>query len=132
MRIGFLGLGVMGGPMALNLAGAGTPLVVWNRSADKCDPLRAAGAKVAGSPAEVFDEARVVLLILAGGDAIDSALGRSPSGFDVDIAGHTDSAPLFAWAGGRRARGGREVRRSARLGFADAGRGGAARRHAGG
>ena len=89
MRIGFLGLGVMGGPMALNLAGAGTPLVVWNRSADKCDPLRAAGAKVAGSPAEVFDEARVVLLMLAGGDAIDSALGRSPSGFDVDIAGHT-------------------------------------------
>jgi 3-hydroxyisobutyrate dehydrogenase len=89
MSIGFLGLGVMGGPMALNLAKAGTPLVVWNRSADKCDPLRAAGAKVATSPAEVFDEARVVLLMLAGGDAIDSALGRGPAGFDVDVAGRT-------------------------------------------
>jgi 3-hydroxyisobutyrate dehydrogenase len=89
MSIGFLGLGVMGGPMALNLAKAGTPLVVWNRSADKCDPLRAAGAKVAISPAEVFDEARVVLLMLAGGDAIDSALGRGPAGFDVDVAGRT-------------------------------------------
>jgi 3-hydroxyisobutyrate dehydrogenase len=89
MSIGFLGLGVMGAPMALNLAGAGTPLVVWNRSPDKCEPLRAAGAKVAGSPAEVFDEARVVLLMLAGADAIDSALGRDPSGFDVDVAGHT-------------------------------------------
>jgi 3-hydroxyisobutyrate dehydrogenase len=89
MSIGFLGLGVMGSPMALNLAVAGTALVVWNRSADKCDPLRAAGAKVATSPAEVFDRARVVLLMLAGGDAIDSALGRGPAGFDVDIAGHT-------------------------------------------
>jgi 3-hydroxyisobutyrate dehydrogenase len=89
MRIGFLGLGVMGGPMALNLAKAGTPLVVWNRSADKCDPLRAAGAKVAISPAEVFDEARVVLLMLAGRDAIDSALGRGPAGFDVDVSEHT-------------------------------------------
>jgi 3-hydroxyisobutyrate dehydrogenase len=89
MSIGFLGLGVMGGPMALNLAEAGTALVVWNRSADKCDPLRAAGAKVATSPAEVFDQARVVLLMLAGGNAVDAALGRGPAGFDVDIAGHT-------------------------------------------
>jgi 3-hydroxyisobutyrate dehydrogenase len=89
MSIGFLGLGVMGGPMALNLANAGTALVVWNRSADKCDPLRAAGAKVVASPAEVFDEAPVVLLMLAGGTAIDSALGRGPAGFDVDVAGHT-------------------------------------------
>jgi 3-hydroxyisobutyrate dehydrogenase len=89
MSIGFLGLGVMGGPMALNLAKAGTALVVWNRSADKCDPLRAAGAKVAISPAEVFDEARVVLLMLAGGDAIDSALGRGPAGFDVGVTGRT-------------------------------------------
>lgn len=89
MSIGFLGLGVMGGPMALNLANAGTALVVWNRSTDKCDPLRAAGAKVAVSPAEVFDEAPVVLLMLAGGAAIDSALGRGPAGFDVDVAGHT-------------------------------------------
>jgi len=89
MSIGFLGLGVMGGPMALNLATAGTALVVWNRSADKCEPLRAAGAKVATNPAEVFDEARTVLLMLAGGDAIDSAMGRGPDGFDVDVAGHT-------------------------------------------
>jgi 3-hydroxyisobutyrate dehydrogenase len=89
MNIGFLGLGVMGAPMALNLAHAGTPLVVWNRSPAKCDPLRAAGAKVAADPAEVFDSAQVVLLMLAGGDAIDSALGRGPAGFDVDIAGHT-------------------------------------------
>src|SRR5690606_14017658 len=89
MTIGFLGLGVMGGPMALNLARAGTALVVWNRSADKCDPLRAAGAKVAASPAEVFAEAPVVLLMLASGAAVDAVLGRGPAGFAVDVAGRT-------------------------------------------
>jgi 3-hydroxyisobutyrate dehydrogenase len=89
MSIGFLGLGVMGMPMALNLATAGRALVVWNRSADKCDPLRAAGATVATSPADVFDHARVVILMLANGSAIDSTLGRRRGGFDVDIAQHT-------------------------------------------
>ena len=47
MNIGFIGLGVMGQLMALNLARAGTALVVWNRTEHKCDPLRAAGAQVA-------------------------------------------------------------------------------------
>ena len=36
MRVGFVGLGVMGQPMALNLAKAGVDLLVWNRSADRC------------------------------------------------------------------------------------------------
>jgi 3-hydroxyisobutyrate dehydrogenase len=74
--VGFIGLGVMGQPMALNLARAGTAPVVWNRSADKCDSLRAAGAKVATSPAEVFRETPVVILMLADGAAIDSVLRR--------------------------------------------------------
>jgi lactate dehydrogenase-like 2-hydroxyacid dehydrogenase len=54
MDIGFIGLGVMGQPMALNLARAGTQLIVWNRSADRCESLRAAGATVATNPAEIF------------------------------------------------------------------------------
>ncbi|TDA43891.1 MULTISPECIES: NAD(P)-binding domain-containing protein [Burkholderia] len=44
---GFIGLGVMGTPMALNLARAGTPLVVWSRSHGSDDALRDAGARVA-------------------------------------------------------------------------------------
>lgn len=40
--------------MALRLARAGTPLVVWNRTAARTDPLRAAGAKVAANPGELF------------------------------------------------------------------------------
>ena len=89
MDIGFVGLGVMGQPMALNLARAGTGLVVWNRSPGKSEALSAAGAKVAAAPAEVFAEARVVILMLAGAAAIDSALGRGTPEFTRNVARHT-------------------------------------------
>ncbi|MGA5704723.1 NAD(P)-dependent oxidoreductase [Peterkaempfera bronchialis] len=89
MDVGFLGLGVMGQPMALNLARSGTALVVWNRTAAKCEPLRAAGATVAATPAEVFKQARVVILMLADGAAIDSALGRGTPDFAALVAQHT-------------------------------------------
>ncbi len=89
MTVGFIGLGVMGQPMALNLARAGTPLVVWNRSVGRCESLRAAGAQVATTPAQVFERASVVLLMLANGDAIDSVLGRGTEDFGTNIAHHT-------------------------------------------
>jgi 3-hydroxyisobutyrate dehydrogenase len=89
MDVGFIGLGVMGQPMALNLARSGTALIVWNRSADKSEPLRAAGARVAASPAEVFGQAGVVILMLADGAAIDSVLGRGTRKFPLNVAQHT-------------------------------------------
>ncbi|MGM1060184.1 NAD(P)-dependent oxidoreductase [Saccharothrix sp. Mg75] len=89
MQVGFIGLGIMGQPMALNLARAGTPLVVWNRSPHRCGPLRDAGADVAGSVAEVFERAGVVILMLAGEAAIDDALGRGGPGFARLVAGRT-------------------------------------------
>lgn len=75
--------------MALNLARAGTELVVWNRSADKSEPLRAAGARVAASPTEVFRRARVVILMLVDGAAIDSVLGRGTPDFHANVAQRT-------------------------------------------
>ena len=89
MDLGFIGLGVMGQPMALNVARAGMALVVWNRSVDKSEPLRAAGASVAPSPAEVFRQARVVILMLVDGTAIDSVLGRGTPDFSANVARHT-------------------------------------------
>lgn len=74
--------------MALNLARAGTALVVWNRSPDKSEPLRAAGASVATSPAEVFRRARVVILMLVDGAAIDAVLGRGTPDFSANVAQH--------------------------------------------
>jgi 3-hydroxyisobutyrate dehydrogenase len=87
--VGFIGLGIMGEPMALNLARAGTPLVVWNRTAGRAEPLREAGAQVTGSPAEVFAAARVVILMLATEAAIDEVLGRGTQTFADLVADRT-------------------------------------------
>lgn len=89
MRVGFVGLGVMGRPMALNLARAGVPLVVWNRTLERCTPLREAGAEVAASPAEVFERADTVLLMLADEAAVDAVLGRGTPAFGTRLAGRT-------------------------------------------
>ncbi|WP_030509824.1 NAD(P)-dependent oxidoreductase [Microbispora rosea] len=86
MNVGFVGLGIMGQPMALNLVRAGTPLVVWNRTAARSEPLRAAGAEVAGSAAEVFRRARVVILMLADEAAIDAVLERGTPAFARNVA----------------------------------------------
>ena len=74
-HVGFVGLGIMGEPMALRLARAGVPLVVWNRSPRAVDTLSRAGAEVAGSVTEVFQRSRIVILMLANTDAIDAVLG---------------------------------------------------------
>lgn len=64
MKIGFVGLGQMGGAMARRLLAARNDLTVWNRSKDKAEPLRTAGAKVAASPADVARDCDVVLTML--------------------------------------------------------------------
>ncbi|KAI1503774.1 hypothetical protein F5X99DRAFT_374416 [Biscogniauxia marginata] len=73
MRVGFLGLGVMGTPMALNLARK-FQLTVWNRSSSKYPPLERARARIAATPAEVVDQSDVVFVMLFDGSAIESVL----------------------------------------------------------
>lgn len=87
--VGFVGLGLMGQPMAANLARAGTSLVVWNRTPVKTEPLRALGARVAATPGEVFATAAVIILMLADGGAIDEVLGRGSAGFAAMVTGRT-------------------------------------------
>ncbi|MFK4106815.1 NAD(P)-dependent oxidoreductase [Streptomyces sp. NPDC019531] len=89
MNVSFIGLGTMGQPMALNLARAGTPLAVWNRTPGRCEALRAAGAEVAASPADVFDRAGTVILMLADEAAVDAVLGRGTPDFATRVAGRT-------------------------------------------
>ncbi|WP_443078646.1 NAD(P)-dependent oxidoreductase [Streptomyces sp. NBC_01497] len=79
----------MGQPMALNLARAGTPLVVWNRTPARCAPLRAAGADLAAGPAEVFDRAGTVILMLTDESATDAVLARGTADFATRVAGRT-------------------------------------------
>jgi 3-hydroxyisobutyrate dehydrogenase len=86
--LGFIGLGSMGEPMALNLVKAGIPVLVWNRSSRKQEVLRAAGAAVAGSPAELFGQAGIVILMLANGAAVDAVLQRGTADFAINVAQH--------------------------------------------
>ena len=86
--IGFIGLGVMGRPMALNLARAGTPLVVWNRTPDRAEALREAGAAVAETVDEVFARARTVLIMLVNEEVTDRVLGRGTADFSRRVRGH--------------------------------------------
>lgn len=88
MDVGFIGLGIMGQPMALRLAGSGVRLVVWNRTDARSAPLRAAGAEVADGPQEVFERTRVVILMLADDAAVDTVLGRGTPDFAARVAGH--------------------------------------------
>jgi 3-hydroxyisobutyrate dehydrogenase len=62
-RIGYVGLGIMGSAMAGNLLAAGYELTVWNRTASKCEPLSARGARVATSPAALAAEGQDVICI---------------------------------------------------------------------
>ncbi|MFF8669495.1 NAD(P)-dependent oxidoreductase [Streptomyces sp. NPDC015242] len=89
MDVGFIGLGVMGQPMALNLARAGTRLVVWNRTPERCAPLRAAGAEVAASAGEVLERSGTVFLMLADEAAVDAVLGRGGTDAAARLAGRT-------------------------------------------
>ncbi|MEJ0042878.1 MAG: NAD(P)-binding domain-containing protein [Rhizomicrobium sp.] len=86
--LGFAGLGVMGQAMARNLLRAHPGLVVWNRSADKAEALRVAGAHVATDATDFFRRARIAILMLADGTAIDAVLGRATPAFARSVAGH--------------------------------------------
>ncbi len=88
MHIGFIGLGVMGRPMALNLVRAGMELTVWNRSTANSEVLRAAGARVASGVPEVFERTRIVILMLSGAPAMDAVLGRGTPVFRANVADH--------------------------------------------
>jgi 2-hydroxy-3-oxopropionate reductase len=65
-RVGFVGLGIMGKPMATNLMDAGYKLTVHNRSPEKANELGEAGASVANSPKEVAENADIIITMLPG------------------------------------------------------------------
>jgi len=71
MKIGFIGLGIMGRPMALNLLKGGHQLSVWARRAESMQPLLDAGASGAASPADVARGQELVISMVA--DAPDVA-----------------------------------------------------------
>ena len=77
-KIGFIGLGIMGMPMARNLMKAGFAVTVYNRTASKTDKLVAEGAKKAGSPKEAAEGNSVIITIVSDTPDVGSViLGES-------------------------------------------------------
>ncbi len=77
--IGFIGLGIMGRPMARNLLKAGYPLVVHNRSRAAVDELAAAGARAASSPRDVAGQCDVLITMLPSSPDVE-AVALGPDG----------------------------------------------------
>ncbi|MGH9351862.1 MAG: NAD(P)-dependent oxidoreductase, partial [Terriglobia bacterium] len=76
--IGFIGLGIMGQPMALSLIKAGHKVAVFNRTRSKADPLEKAGARAAASPADAAREADIVMTIVSDSAAMEeTVLGKN-------------------------------------------------------
>ncbi len=76
LRIGYIGLGLMGGPMALNILKAGYPLTVWNRTKEKTAQHITAGATLADSPAKVAEASDIVFTNLSDSpDVLEIVLG---------------------------------------------------------
>ncbi len=73
-RVAFLGLGRMGVAMAAHLTASGHELTVWNRTPGRAEPLVAAGAREAPTPAEAASDVDVVVLMLTGPDAVREVL----------------------------------------------------------
>ena len=94
MEVGFIGLGIMGTPMSLNLVRAGYPLTVYNRTRSKCRPLEEAGAKVASAPAEVAERTDIVITIVTDTPDVEAVLfgphgvaeGLTPGKIVVDMS----------------------------------------------
>ena len=87
--VGFLGLGVMGEPMALNLARAGSRVLAWNRSGRAFARLTSAGVVVLPSAQEVLAGADISILMLANERAIDAVLDRGTPKFETNVSGRT-------------------------------------------
>jgi 2-hydroxy-3-oxopropionate reductase len=78
-RIGFIGLGLMGKPMALNLRKKGFPLTVHSRSRGPVDALAEAGAAAAASPAEVASSSEIIITMVPDSPDVRQVL-EGPNG----------------------------------------------------
>lgn len=72
--LGFIGIGLMGKPMVLRLLAAGFTVNVWNRNADKLQPVTAAGAQPCATIAELVQRSDIIILCLADSAAVSSVV----------------------------------------------------------
>jgi len=73
-KVGFIGLGIMGMPMAHNLVKAGFEVIVYNRTTSKAEQMVSKGAKKVDSPKEVAEESSVVITIVSDTPDVESVI----------------------------------------------------------
>ena len=78
--VGFVGLGIMGKPMAENLVEAGYDLVVYNRTREKAEELE--GVQVAGSPREVAENSDIIITMLPDSPQVEEVLAGGDGVFE--------------------------------------------------
>jgi 2-hydroxy-3-oxopropionate reductase len=107
-KVAFLGIGLMGKPMATRLLRAGYQLTVWNRTRAKAEALAGDGARTAGTPAEAVRDADIVITMLEAGpivqDVINQALSTlRPGGLVIDMSStrQSEARDLHAMLGAR-------------------------------
>ncbi|MCL8206483.1 MAG: NAD(P)-dependent oxidoreductase [Actinomycetia bacterium] len=101
MRIGFVGLGAMGLPMALNLVKAGHEVVAYNRSGDRTGRAAAGGIRLVGSPAEAARGRDVVITMVADDAAVRSVMFgpegvRAGAGRDTVVVDSSTVSPALS------------------------------------
>ena len=88
MKVAFIGLGTMGGPMALNLIAAGHHLTVHNRSRDRELPIADAGAERADTPAAAAAAADIIITCVSNTPDVETVvLSLSPVPFGLSLKG---------------------------------------------
>jgi 2-hydroxy-3-oxopropionate reductase len=100
MKIGFIGTGIMGRPMAFNLIKAGHELFTWGRRFDTVEPLLVAGATGKGTPAEVAAQADITFTVVSGTTDVEQVIlgerglihGAKPGSVIVDMSAISPSA----------------------------------------
>lgn len=88
-NIGFIGLGIMGEPMAGHILTAGYPLTVYNRTASKADNLVARGATLAPTPAQVALTSDIIITIVSRTSDVEQVLFGDQGLASVDLTGKT-------------------------------------------
>lgn len=93
-RVGFIGLGIMGAPMAANLLKAGFPVTVWNRTPSRMAPLLELGAAGAGSPAEAAAVSSITISCVTSSPDVEAVTlgpggiieGAAPGSVHIDCS----------------------------------------------
>ena len=96
MRVAVLGTGIMGAPMARNLAAAGHDVTVWNRTREKAEEAAGDGIAVAGSVREAVDGAEVVMTMLSDAEAVEAVAAEALGAIDGAVLAQTSTIGLEA------------------------------------